>query len=732
MRVFTSVVLSLFFALASFGQSKINGLGIIELEKYKEATKIKPLSADEQAPVISVLVSLNEFATPDDIRNAGFTVDHEFNRFALVSLPITEVEELSELEQVRRVSFGGKRRMLMDCARAASGVDKAHSGIQYGEFTKSFTGKGVVLGLHDGGLDPNHPNFKNIDGSSRVTRLWHYTSDYTTANTQYTDQTITKFTTDDATETHATHVAGIMGGSYNRTGKYVNHTNPETGAHTIVNSGDIPYYGVATGAELAFSCGSFSDDAILAGVKNIIDYAETQGKSAVVNLSLSSNYGPHDGTDDFSQVLDELGERGIICVAAGNEGSDNITIHHKCTADNPTVKTMLYYNSSYASSNEGILDIWASDNQPLTVTISNINSSGTVSKSTTLSTSASNKKISTGVKSGGSVYYYTGVDSNNGRYNALLEFNSALPSSGRFAISVTGKAGQEIDIYFSGYSEFTNSYYNNSTTLSGYTAGNPDQSINGMACGKNILAVGAYTTRRSFSDLSNSGPWNFGETYNDICTFSSYGPDFFGNKLPHVVAPGSAIISSYSRRYVAKGYQYETADDMCASTTYNGNTEYWGAMQGTSMATPFMSGVAALWLEADPSLDINDFKEVISLNSTRFESSKATVDDRQGAGRLNADQGLVYIIGKKLAGAINSVESDQQALATSLENGMLNIALAGGYGFTASLLDMQGRTVAVEKSPSSLLTLSTSGLQHGIYILRVQSGSYFITRKIIL
>ncbi len=733
MRIFTSVFLSLLISVSAMAQSKISGLGRIQLEKYNTEAKIRPLSTDESTPVVSVLVSLNDDAQVDDLRQAGYTVNEEFNRFALVSLPISQVENLAELKQVRRVSFGGKRRMLMQHARPASGVTQAHEGIEHNSTTTSFTGNGVVLGLYDGGLDPNHPNFKNTDGSSRVTRLWHYTSDYSTTNKEYTDQTISSFTTDDSDETHATHVAGIMGGSYNRTGKYVNHTNPSTGAGSIINSGNIPYYGVATGAELAFSCGSFADDCILAGVKKIIDYADEQGKPAVVNLSLGSNYGPHDGTDDFSQVLDELGERGIICVAAGNEGADNITIHHNCTSANPTVKTLLFYNSNYGLSNSGILDIWASDGQPLTITIANVDKNGALSNSTTIKTSANGTKLTTGVRSSGTVYYYSGVDSNNGRYNALFEMDEALPSSGRFSITVTGKPGQEIDIYFSGYSEFSNSY-NNSTSniLSGYTAGTPDQSINGMACGKNIIAVGSYNTLSRFRDLSNSGPYGYSESYNEISSFSSYGADFFGNKLPHVVAPGSAIISSYSRRYVAKGYEDESASDMCASTTYNGNTEYWGPMQGTSMATPYMSGVAALWLEADPSLDVQDIKEVIAMTSTSFASSKATVEQREGHGKLNADKGLVYILGKKTTGAIGSVESDAHALATVVENGLLSITLAGADGFTATLTDIQGRTVCAASSPSNQLSLSTSSLDRGIYILRVQSGTNSLTCKLVL
>lgn len=734
MNHFTHVFTALIIAITSLsvcGQSKINGIGLIRLQKYNEATKIKPLSANQTEPMVSVIVSLEDNAIATDLSDAGYNVNHDFNSHAIVSLPISRVEKLAELPSVRHISFGGKRRKLMDFARAATGVDNAHTGITVFDETSAFKGNNVVLGLYDCGLDPNHPNFKKTDGTSRVSRLWHYASDYTTDYTLYTPETISTFTTDDDDETHATHVAGIMGGSYNSTGKYVKHTSASTGAGTIMN-GNIPFYGVAPAAELAFSCGSFSDEAILAGVKNIADYASSVGKPAVINLSLGSNYGPHDGTDDFSAALDEIGKDAIICVAAGNEGSDNISIHHECTTENPTVKTILYYNGAHTTSNTGYLDIWASDSRSLTVTVANVNSSGTLSNSTTLKTSSNGTRISNGIKSTGSVYYYTGVDPNNNRYNALLDLDSALPASGRLSITVTGQAGQEIDMYYDGYSTFSDSYYNNSTKLAGYTAGTPDQSISGMACGKNIIAVGSFNTLASFRSIGSSIADSFGETLGEITSFSSYGTDFLGNKLPHVLAPGSAIISSYSRRYVAKGYDYETAADMCASTTYNGNTEYWGPMQGTSMATPFMSGVASLWLSADLSMSVEDIKKVISLTSTQSDSTSADIEARQGAGKVNAEKGLQYILTQKSIGAIGSVNGDDLALSAIVENGSISLVLAGSDGFDASLTDLQGRTILKHHSATNTMLLPTSGLQRGIYILRVFSGNHYITRKLTL
>ena len=52
----------------------------------------------------------------------------------------------------------------MDVVRAEIGVDKIHKGI---ELPQAYTGKGVVTGIVDGGIDPNHINFLKPDGSTR-------------------------------------------------------------------------------------------------------------------------------------------------------------------------------------------------------------------------------------------------------------------------------------------------------------------------------------------------------------------------------------------------------------------------------------------------------------------------------------------------------------------------------------------------------------------------------------
>ena len=85
---------------------------------------------------------------------------------------------------------------------------------------------------------------------------------------------------------------------------------------------------------------------------------------------------------------------------------------------------------------------------------------------------------------------HAGVNENNNRYTCTLAFNTRSGSLGTVVpfVTVKGAEGQTVDIYCTGDAGLL------SNGIEGFTPGDGTNSINDMACGDNIISVGAFTT----------------------------------------------------------------------------------------------------------------------------------------------------------------------------------------------------------------------------------------------
>ena len=720
-------------AATGLSQNKISMDGLKYMDRYRQqsASAIKPLGTSEISNEIAVIATLCPGYTASDIEEAGYRVTNSFGQSVIVSMTIDEVERFAELEAVQSLTFGGKKKMKLDGARQLTGVDAAHNGIELNGTTRSFTGKVVIVGMFDGGLEPNHLNFLDDSGASRIERLWVYSGQYGRSS-EYYASTLKSFESDDKDESHATHVAGILTGSYKGNGTYAYTSNTQlTGTSTTRTDQPIPYYGVAYDATPVFSVGTFYDPNILDGVGKIVDYAKQEGKPCVVNLSLGSNVGPHDGTDDFTSALNELGRDAIIVLSSGNEGDMDMSVTKTFTANETSLSTFLMPDATVTTSIEGDIDIWASDWQPLTVTLltynKNTKTTTTLATSSRTGTTASTTK--TGLSSGRGTIYAE-VNGANDRYNVCISPSTALRLSANYylMIKIEGTPGQKVNMYYSDYGNFT------SNNVAGFTSGSASESINAIGTADNLITVGSFVSRTGFGVLKESSLYSsWGEPVGQISSFSSYGTLPDGTKLPYVLAPGSSIISSYSKYYVegAGASSYEGKDMMTGKATnpnFNNYTDYWGAMDGTSMAAPFASGVIALWLEADPTLDVEGIKDVLAHSSTSdiYTRRKPAA---AGYGKINAEAGLKYILSNVASTGTVTDDPERRLLITPGTAGF-DIVMGGEASFTATMFDLQGRPVARTTSSGACATLSTSAVAPGIYVIAVEGKGASIARKV--
>ena len=203
--------------------------------------------------------------------------------------------------------------LLSDTARGHHFVNEVHAGA--GGLGAAYTGNGVIVGYVDTGADFNHDDFKESDGSTRIIRFWDQSmSDDANSPQPYgygfvwDSTTINNLTcTSMDTQGHGTTVTGQGSGNGSANGQNKGMA-PESTIIIVKTSFSRPNWTLT----VADAC------------DYIFKVADSLGMPAVVNLSVGSYLGSHDGNDPASEMmeglLDEKPGR-IIVGAAGNSGN---------------------------------------------------------------------------------------------------------------------------------------------------------------------------------------------------------------------------------------------------------------------------------------------------------------------------------------------------------------------------------------------------------------------------
>lgn len=730
-------------------------------------------------------VKIEDGYSREDIEAAGFNVLAVRGSVAIVGLPADSAHLFANRPGIRKLSLQRPVNPLLDKSRAASGVDAIHSGELLGI---PYTGKGVLAGIVDQGVDPNHVSFLDANGKSRVTYLSHFDGSTDRYGVPYYylygDEiygiddngqtfwypTVDKFTTDEPTAYHGTHTMNILGGNY--TGEIEIASGKNGNTPTIVNQKN-PFYGVATDVKYAVSCGELQDACIAYGINGIIDYAnyarEAEGIPSVLSLSLGSTAGAHDPKGLMNQFLDECGDETIVVVAAGNEGDLKIALSKNMTSEDNSMATMIYpygYRFDPAdgeASNKntfirsGAVFIYSNDKTPFTIkafimtgTEGNYRRRATLDISSEtgdyyLSNSSYANYVGGAVNStvaryfdgylgGGSMY-----DEDLGRYYGVFDYylytnpENGINEDGSEGVivgfEVTGVDGQRIECYCDGMNTWMSNY-----GIDGYMDGQRDGTISDMAVGHNVLVVGAYTTRDQWTSL-NGEPYGYLESdgfiVGDIGQYSSFGTLADGRTLPHICAPGSAVISAVSTPYVEtyyKGYEQYIPMDFQARTTIDGRTYYWKAETGTSMSTPFVAGSIALWLEADPTLNINDVRDIIAKTAIRDEFVERGNQVQWGAGKFDALGGLKEVIKRAGVQGVMVDSKNERLILTRDGERAYTIFVGDAASLDVAVYNLAGATVFADNFNGCEATIDLSGLTPGVYIVSVNNH----TEKIIV
>lgn len=666
----------------------------------------------------SVIIRLAEGQTVEELQEAGVNItDVISDRFVTATVTRPQLAKVERMKSVASVSSSRRIHLHNDQARKLTNIDAVHSGTG---LNQAYKGKGVLVAIVDGGFNPNHVAFMEDDcATSRVKKLVNYTINQNTGAItgvkEYSGSTLASFSTDDSYETHGTHTSGIATGG--------------------TAGGKTPYYGMAPEANVLMYA-SLTNEAILRSAKDAKEYAEQQGMPLVISMSLGDNIGPHDGTDDFTAALNEIAKDVPICLSAGNEADLNIVINKTFTSSDMIAKTALVPNGSLASQSSyaqavGDVVVYSDDASDFDAEFAIVNKTTGAKIYSYQLTSEVTYLASGEKKEDGDLedvnftnYYpdsyigmFKGLDSNNNRMCAMFNFelyNSTTSAKVLPVIIVKGKDGQTVRMYSDGY-------YTDFTTASGYDQPTANGTISNMACGKNTISVGAYNS-------NNVTPY-YGNVIGDITYFSSYGKLADGRVLPTVCAPGSVLVSAMSYYYTKNSYAYDSYYTPKTGVVKVGTkTHYYTPMQGTSMSCPVMSGTTALWLQANPNLTPVQIAQIAK--ETAVAPANYTL--QWGAsGKLDAYAGLKKAL--EMSG-IEEIEADgnQPVLVNQIADRQFEVFAVDAKALNVMLYNMAGQLVASASAEGNTAVLDAAAAGTGVYVLKVAGNNINYTQKVVV
>ena len=645
-----------------------------------------------KAPGTGLFNVLVELPSAADARALGLVAAAP--GFAALEASPDEVERFARAHPDWPITWSPPRRPLLD--KAAQWVRAPHLS------SGGPRGRGVVVGIVDTGIDPAHFDLRDEQGKSRVRWLFDFSraplgvhadleAEYgCTASSkcaiydnldldQLNENSVDPERPQD-TFGHGTHVASLAAGN----GLSTAETNPE---HKYV--GMAPEATLISVRATRQGGGSIVDSDILRATRFIFEQAERLGMPAVVNLSLGSEFGSHDGTAALERGLAALLEpdrpgRSIV-VAAGNSGGvyPDIAPNYPAPAGIHTelhvphdsdVRVPVLTPPWNDGTTTGTIYVWIAlrPGDRLDVGVDD-----------------DDEEVFAPLEPGhaGTVHHGDlSITINNGTHGdksqiasdtnaAIVTIDGKWKSGSPFAIRLRGHGTASLWVQSEG--EIGPDSGSVGALFPGaYKAG----TIGIPASHPLLIAVGATLNRLSWPVHTGKDTVEldqFGSTKNppldSLVFFSAAGPNARGAMKPDIVAPGALVIGAMSQfadpRLSGQGLfaATETCRKPDGGVVQCFVADAWHAVtSGTSMAAPIVSGAIALLLEQDPGLTQRQILDLLQ-GGARRPQGLVPLEEQLGAGALDIEGALQALAARNTSVVREpSIQKSWLALASSI------------------------------------------------------------------
>ena len=423
--------------------------------------------------------------------------------------------------------------------------------------TQAYDGQGVIIGIIDGGMQYDHPNFRNTQGELRIRKVWDRN--------------------EDGTEVILTDPQAIIARKYSYCSLYgpmpTNHASHVTG----IAAGSGRYKGMAPASEIIFADAALNmhldsnvyyyHRRVTSIIRAMEAYADSVGKPIVINISMGVDLGfsteQKAYQDDFKDLT---GPGHIIVTAAGNSGNAEENTMYMNSGTNTEAQVVLAFPGVPMASD---LYIRSADTVKLTFSdMDDINANFTLQYKR-LPDDPQGKKV----------------------YQVRFIPKAEMPASMETTVTAKGTAPFEM---FAAVSYIRSVSPADCVRSTAYSITMPGPF-------PNVIAVANYA------------PNDNGQM--EIAPSSAWGPSWEGLNKPDVTAIGAVISSG---NYYNEGNRLEVIESYDAYGVPA--LETWAGQYGTSQASPMVAGIIALWLQAKPTLTPEDIMAVIRKTAKPLEA----------------------------------------------------------------------------------------------------------------
>lgn len=687
---------------------------------------------------LSAFIKVSDVVNERDLNNLGVIIGTKAGNIWTVRIPKENIAAFSDLGGINYIDLDRPVRHQMDSARYYTHVDSVTRGIG---LNLPYTGKGVVAGISDDGFDYTHPAFYDTTYTHcRIKRAWIQSINGTppTGYSYGTELSDTASILDRKYDhinwgSHGNMVAGIMAGSGMGSKNNRFHRGVAYESDLVMISGQRTY----------LDWRALNMTTLIDGFNYTFQYAASQGKPAVINSSLGTSYGPHDGTSLFSQACDNLtGPGKILVFSAMNLGGTQSHLGKTFTTNDTTVKSLIPPLETDNGYHRNYIEIWGDTLQTFCLQFS-LYKNGIVGNSTAVYCLDNSVKDLILIGSDNDTCFVT-LSTKAQEYNKKPHAAFELYTKTKDTLLLSAFAnGGTVHMWQEYFDTSWNGYYGvfagNGTTLQ---EGDDALTIGEMGCTRSAITVGATVSRMYWKNVNNVTYYNPAYTrHGTIAPYSSKGPDTYGRMKPDITAPGGMIISStnsYDSEFLPGGGMYPSLAVSKFVSPLNNRNYYYGAGQGTSFASPMVAGIVALMLQVNPNLASNRIKEI--LYATAMKDTFTTQNPNPaiwGAGKVNAYAAVKEVI--RTVGVI-AIPADEKEISLypnpAIDKFTLAFQSESDGNYLVEILNLSGEVLQSKlweiAAGNNQLPIQLESYDSGLYFISITGRGGTVTKRIVL